>query len=498
MASENRPTVTPPVFERSSGVLLHVTSLPGPYGIGDLGPSAYQWIDWLAETGTRFWQILPLGPTGYGDSPYSSPSSHAGNTDLISPELLVGEGLLPRSDLRPVGDLAHVDYPAVREYKTALLRIAFGNLTGQLHSEYGEFAERESHWAEPLGLYMALKEAHGGTAWTDWPEPLRQREPDALAAARTDLASEVAFHMFTQFLFHRQLHALRQRAAQRGVEIIGDVPLYVAPDSVDVWLDPELFTVGASGRPTHVAGVPPDMFSASGQRWGNPLYRWEAHRRTGFTWWAGRLRTFFSQSDVLRIDHFTGLVTYYDIEATNPTAMEGVWREGPGRAFFAEVEKAIGPLRVIVEDLGPAGQVVEDLRVELGYPGMEVLQELFVEKGPYGEIDEHRVVYTGTHDNDTALGRFEAETPSYRRRASKYVGQDVESFAEGLVQAAWASPGVIAIAPMQDLLGLGSEARMNYPSTPTGNWGWRMTPGSASPRLGIYLSELNQRYGRGT
>jgi 4-alpha-glucanotransferase len=289
---------------------------------------------------------------------------------------------------------------------------------------------------------------------------------------------------------------MRRHAHERGVEIIGDVPLYVAPDSVDVWLNPELFVLDAGGQPTRVAGVPPDMFSATGQRWGNPLYRWDVHRRSGYSWWADRLRTFFSQSDVLRIDHFTGLVTYYEIEASDPTAMGGVWQKGPGREFFEQVEKALGPLRVIVEDLGPAGQIVEDARLELGYPGMEVLQELFVKKGPYEEIAEDRVVYTGTHDNDTALGRFEAESSQYRRRALRYTGSDEGSFADGLVESAWGSDGVIAITPMQDLLGLGTEARMNYPSTPTGNWRWRMVPGAASALVSEKLTELNQRHDR--
>lgn len=490
--------MTPPDFERASGVLLHVTSLPGSFGIGDLGPASREWIDWLADSGTRYWQVLPIGPTGFGDSPYSSPSSHAGNTDLISPELLVRDGLIQRSELRQIGEANRVDYTAVQEYKDSLLRAAFDNLGGSLEKEFAGFAEREARWVETFGLYMALKESHGGTSWTTWPEPLRTRDPDALSEARADFASEIAFHIFTQFLFHRQLGEVRAYAGQRGVQIIGDVPLYVAPDSVDVWIDPELFTLSETGDPSHVAGVPPDMFSASGQRWGNPLYRWDVHRETRFAWWTDRLRTFFSQSDVLRIDHFTGLVTYYDIEASNPTAIGGVWRDGPGSGFFESVESALGPLRVIVEDLGPAGQIVEDLRLELGYPGMEVLQELFVDEPPYPEIEEDRVVYTGTHDNDTARGRLDGEEEAYRRRALEYTGTIRESYSDGLVESAWASPGVIAIAPMQDLLGLGTEARMNYPSTVSGNWQWRMVPGSASLQLGTKLSGLNQRHRRNT
>jgi 4-alpha-glucanotransferase len=400
--------------------------------------------------------------------------------------------------LEEVGDPERVDYPTVREHKTALLKAAHANLGGSLASEFADFRERNEHWVESFGLYMALKEAHSHTSWTTWSEDLRRRDPRAMADAAASLSTEVSFHVFCQFVFHRQLAEMRVHASARGVEIVGDVPLYVAPDSVDVWLNPELFAIDGAGEPSHVAGVPPDMFSESGQRWGNPLYRWDVHKETGYKWWADRLRTFFAQSDVLRIDHFTGLATYYDIEASNPTAIGGVWREGPGIEFFEAIENILGPLKVIVEDLGPAGQVVEDLRVALGFPGMEVLQELFVEDGPYVEIEEDRVVYTGTHDNDTARGRFDGETEDYRVRALRYTNSEEAAYSLGLVEAAWASPGVIAMAPMQDLLGLGTEARMNYPSTISGNWQWRMASGSASDRIGTKLSDLNQQHRRHT
>lgn len=483
--------ITPPDFERSSGVLLHVTSLPGPFGIGDLGPEAHRWVDWLAETGSRYWQMLPLGPTGFGDSPYSSFSSHAGNTDLISPEALVTEGFLSRDELAPVGDLESVDYRAVRTRKTRWLKLARGRLSGELADAYEGFRHAEADWVEPYALFMALKEAWGGGSWTSWSDRLRRRQAQALVEAASELSDQVDLHVFGQFLFYRQLDHLRSHAGERGVELIGDVPLYVAPDSVDVWLHPHLFTVESTGVPSHVAGVPPDMFSDTGQRWGNPLYRWPAHAEGGYVWWADRLAAFFRQADVLRIDHFTGLVTYYEIEASNPTAMGGVWHPGPGLPFFEAIEGRLGPLRVIVEDLGPAGQVVEELRCRLGYPGMEVIQEAFGTGEAIPPIDRDRVVYTGTHDNDTALGRFESETAAYREEALSFSGDDESSYPAGLIERAWESEAVMAVVPMQDLLGLGSEARMNYPGTTEGNWRWRMLPGAASPALADRLADLN-------
>ena len=487
---------TPPRFERSSGVLMHVTSLPGPYGIGDLGPTSHRWVDWLASSGTRYWQLLPLGPSGFGNSPYSSFSSHAGSVDLISPEGLVSEGLLRAEELHSVGEEGHVDYGAVRKHKSHWLEKALSRLTGDLANEFAAYREAQGHWLDSYSLFMALKHAHGGGSWTGWPLDLKRRDSDALQEAGSRLDAEVDVHAFGQFLFYRQLDALRSHAAERGVEIIGDVPLYVAPDSVDVWLNPELFTLGVDGEPSLVAGVPPDMFSDTGQRWGNPLYRWDRHAEQGYAWWAERLRAFFSQANVLRIDHFTGLVTYYEIDASIPTAMDGVWRPGPGSAFFEAVESRLGPLQIIVEDMGPAGQVVEDLRVELGYPGMEILQEAFGAGQPVGPIAADRVVYTGTHDNNTAKGRLNGETPAYRDDALAYSGDSVDTYPDGLIERVWQSDGVIAVVPLQDLLGLGSEGRMNYPGTTEGNWEWRVMPGAITPLLAEQLAQRNQRNNR--
>jgi 4-alpha-glucanotransferase len=458
-------------------------------------------VDWLAEAGCSYWQMLPLGPTGFADSPYSPFSSFAGNPNLISPELLALDGLLSEEELVGVGEVGRVDYSVVIPHKQAMLDLAFTRLGGDLGAELMDFREREAEWLEPYSLYMALKAAHGGGSWTGWPSELRNRNPEAVAVASRELADEIGRHAFGQFAFYRQLGALREHAASRGVEIIGDVPLYVAPDSVDVWLNPELFTVNMdTGRPSLVAGVPPDAFSETGQWWGNPLYRWDVHARDDFAWWTRRLEANFGQADVLRIDHFTGLAQYYELDGASTTAIEGVWREGPGAALFAAVERRLGHLAIIVEDLGPLGQVVEDLRRQLGYPGMKVLQEAFDDDPDNLFLPENYpkdcVVYTGTHDYDTSRGRFDEEGDGYREQALTYTGTSVETYSWGLISTAWESVAILAVAPMQDLLDLGTEARMNYPSTTDGNWQWRMADDAASPELAGRLAELNRASGR--
>lgn len=480
-------------------MLLHVSSLPGPYGIGDIGPSAYEWVDWLADAGCRYWQMLPLGPTGYADSPYSSLSSFAGNLNLISPALLAKDGLLAQLEGSAVSE--RVDYGSVIRQKWEFLQAAHSRLGGELKTEFLEFQGRERDWVEPYSLFMALKSAHGGGSWTSWPSDLRNRESASLSDARRSLVDEIERHAFGQFVFYRQLDALREYATAKGIEIIGDVPLYVASDSVDVWVNPELFAVDPqTGRPLLVAGVPPDMFSAVGQWWGNPLYRWKAHSANDYEWWSSRLAAFLRQADVLRLDHFTGFARYYEIEGDAENAIGGVWREGPGAALFTAAQRRLGGFDLIVEDLGPLGEVVEDLRAQLGYPGMKILQDAF--DGPAGNqflpenYQEDCVVYTGTHDNNTARGRLDGESDAYRSRALSFTGGGPESFAWDLLSRAWDSVAVIAIAPMQDLLGLGSAARMNYPATTEGNWQWRMAEGMATPALGGQLASLNQVTGR--
>jgi len=490
------------MFPRSSGVLLHVSSLPGPYGVGDLGPAAHSWVDWLADAGCRYWQMLPLGPTGYADSPYWPLASSAGNINFVSPDLLVADGLLPEGEVGGKENTGRVDYSSVIQHKREMVGLAFARLTGGLEEEFAQFRKREAEWLDDYTLFMALKDAHGERRpWTDWSPELRARDPETLKMARGELGVEIALHAFGQFIFYRQFEALREHARGRRVEIIGDVSLYVAADSVDVWLNPELFTVDpTTGRPSMVAGVPADLFSETAQWWGHPLYRWDAHRADDFEWWARRLEFFLRQSDVLRIDHFTGFARYYAIDGGSESAFEGVWRDGPGLAFFKSMERRFGDLDVIVEDLGPLGDVVEDLRAELGYPGMKVLQEAFdgdpANKFLPENFSEDFVVYTGTHDNDTARGRLDWESDQYRQQALAFTQATSETYPWELISRAWESIAVMAITQMQDLLGLGTEARMNIPSTTEGNWQWRMAEGVASSDLAEKLADLNRRTGR--
>ena len=486
------------MFSRSAGVLLHVSSLPGPYGIGDLGPSAIDWIDWLAGAGCRYWQVLPLGPAGYGDSPYSSPSSFAGNLNLIAPDLL---GEFDVQDPTPAsGPQSKVDFGTVINAKRALVNQAHDRMPNRIRSEFEEFREGAKVWLAPHALFMALKDAHGGAPWFEWEEELARADRAALASAERRLDLEISRHAFGQFIFFRQLVAVRRHAAARGVQIIGDVPLYVARDSVEVWQRPDLFEVDTAGRPLHVAGVPPDSFSPVGQVWDTPVYRWDHHERDGFTWWVDRIEALSKQADVLRIDHFTGFRKFYSIDGGTTDVMAGEWRDGPGGLLFAAVRARLGEVPMIVEDLGPLGEEVERLRLELGYPGMRVLQDAFVEGSDHerlpAKFPENCAVYTGTHDNATARQRLDEEDDDYRRRALAYTGGSADTFAWDLVTRAWESRPIIAIAPMQDLLGLGAEARMNTPGTNSGNWQWRMSTGDASPDLAARLSQITARTGR--
>lgn len=486
---------TPPKFERASGVLLHVTSLPGPYGIGDLGPGAHRWVDMLASSGTLYWQVLPLGPPGLGDSPYSSLSSHAGSIDLISPEALVDDGLLDASELRSIGDVGVADYQTVRKHKAEWIDQSLRRVDGALAGEFEAF-KSETSWLDDYCLFMALRHRFGGGSWTEWPPEFRDRATSVLERARIELADDIESHAFGQFLFYRQLAALRMHAAASGVKILGDVPLYVDADSADVWVNPELFDLDATGKPVNIGGVPPDGFSPTGQRWESPLYRWDRHAADGYAWWANRLSTYFSHADVLRIDHFIGYVNYYEIDAAAPDAVNGAWRPGPGVAFFERMEERLGPLQLIVEDLGPATPAVVAARQELGYPGMRMVQDDFGKGVAVPAIGFDSVAYTGTHDNDTARGRFDSETDEYRADALAWTGGDEDSFPEAFVDAVWRSDAVIAVAPIQDLLALGAEARMNTPGTTGGNWDWRVDSDAPFAEVAARLAELNRSAGR--
>ena len=491
-------------FERASGVLLHPTSLPGPYGIGDLGPAAYRWVDWLAGSGCKLWQVLPIGPTGFGDSPYQCFSAFAGNPYLVSPDLLLEQGLLTHADLSdmPAWNDQRVDFGQLYIWKPALLEKAFRRFSanpGPVQAEFDTFCADNAAWLEDYALFMALKEAHGGGSWDGWPASLRLRDTAALAEARSSLAGLILRFSFFQFLFFRQWNAVRAYAHEKDLQIIGDIPLFVAIDSSDVWAHPDLFFLDENGRPTVVAGVPPDYFSPTGQLWGNPLYRWEKHKASGYIWWLERIRATLRLVDIIRIDHFRGFAGYWEIPAGNPTAEQGRWVPGPGADFFNVVQANLGRLPILAEDLGVITPDVVALRDQFDLPGMKILQFAF--SGPDNPFLPHRyplncLVYTGTHDNDTSRGWYESGPEGEKDFARRYLGVDGSDFAWDLIRAAWTSVGIFALAPMQDLLNLGTEARMNYPSHLGGNWEWRMTDDAMTGDLRDRLKELNWLFER--
>ena len=499
-------------FERSSGVLLHPTSLPGRYGIGDLGPSAFQFIDWLADAGCKLWQILPLGPTGYGDSPYQCFSAFAGNPYLISPDFLLRDDLLHPDDLAEIPDFSanEVDYGRIIPWKLNLLErafIRFKSAPKVVRQEFDHFCAENVSWLPDYALFMALKEVHGGGAWGEWPEPLRKRDLDTLAEAGTRYADAIERYTFYQFAFFRQWLAVREHAHQRGLRIIGDIPIFVAYDSADVWANPDLFFIDEDSQSSVVAGVPPDYFSETGQLWGNPLYHWDVLKGRDYDWWIARFRAILSQVDIVRLDHFRGFAGYWEIPAGSATAETGRWVQGPGEDFLTAVESALGDastglstgLPIIAEDLGEITPDVIELRDQFNLPGMKILQFGF--SGPDNAFlphnyPSHCVTYTGTHDNDTARGWYEAAPDHERDYARRYLETDGSNFPWDLVRTAWSSVAVYAVAPMQDLLGLGTEARMNYPSKLGGNWGWRLMPDALSRELQDRVRELNYLYRR--
>jgi 4-alpha-glucanotransferase len=491
---------------RSSGVLLHVASLPGPFGIGDLGPAAHRWIDTLSQAGQRWWQVLPVGPTGYGDSPYQSPSTFAGNPNLLSPELLERDGLASAAEVAacelPEGP---VDYEAAIRAKARLLGAAFGRFRAgdapALREPFRQFREREAAWLDDFALFTAVKDGHGGAPWWQWPKPLALRDPEALRAAAGESSADAEAQRFGQFLFARQWAALRQHARARGVRLLGDLPIYVAEDSADVWAHPDLFALGADRRPVLVAGVPPDYFSATGQLWGNPVYDWAAHRRTGFRWWAGRMRATLRMVDMVRVDHFRGVEAFWAVPAGDDTARNGAWMPGPGGQLLEAIRGALGTVPVVAEDLGFITPEVDALRERYGLPGMRVLQFAFG-----GAVESrflpHRYardlfVTTGTHDNDTTRGWFDKLTAAERRAYEEYAPEAAREPVWALVRLAWASVADFAFAPLQDLLGLGSEARLNTPGVASGNWRWRATAAQVADRAWIErLAEFTRAYER--
>ncbi|QDV20466.1 4-alpha-glucanotransferase [Gimesia panareensis] len=472
---------------RSAGLLMHVTSLPGPYGIGDLGNTARSWIDLLAEAGQAWWQMLPLGPTGYGDSPYQPVSSFAGNWLLISPDDLVADGLL-HSDELTHQDFAvdFVDFPAVRSYKQQLLQTvhaSFATRAGsELQQSFSQFCEQEQHWLEEYALFQALQDRYQGASYLTWPKELVRRDVAALSETRQQLSGAIEQIRLAQFLVFRQAEQLKQYSHSQGIRLIGDLPFFVSPDSCDVWANPELFLLDEQFRPEYVAGVPPDYFSAEGQLWGNPVYDWEALQQTGYQWNINRIRALLQHVDLIRLDHFRGFAAAWHIPAGSPNALKGEWVTGPASDFFTAVQQELGDLPFIAEDLGIITADVNELRDQFQLPGTRVLQFAF-DGDPRNLYLPHNfvtdtVVYTGTHDNNTTRGWYASLTDQERQIVCRMLHHSAvpeEEMAPLLLQQAWSSIAALAITPLQDLLNLGEDARMNTPGQCEGNWRWRCT-----------------------
>lgn len=497
----------PPEY-RGSGLLLHVTSLPSPYGIGDVGPAAWAWVDRLHAAGQSWWQTLPLGPTGFGDSPYQSLSSFAGNELLISPECLIEDGLLRGSDCEGGSFSATaVDYDAVIPFRQRLLERAWTNFSAgartDLRSAYDRFREDHAAWLEDYALFRALRAKHDSAHFLEWPPEVIQRTPRALAQARRDLADRIDQVRFAQFLVFRQTKRLKEHAHAMGLRLIGDLPFFVSPDSSDAWANPELFLLDEERRPRAVAGVPPDYFSAQGQRWGNPVYNWDALRQTGYRWWVDRLRVLLAHVDMIRLDHFRAFAAAWHVPADAPTAQSGQWVPGPGAEFFRAVQQALGGLPFIAEDLGLITPDVVALRDQFHMPGTRVLQFAF-EGGSDNPYLPHNyvpntVVYTGTHDNATTRGWFEQLPDDQRRAVWKYLKQPAgasDQIAWALMRLAWSSAAALAMAPFQDLLNLGRDARMNLPGRAEGNWRWRCTEAMLSTPAFEWLRDLTETSNR--
>ncbi len=505
-------------FPRGSGILLHPTSLPSSWGIGDLGPEAYLFVDFLASAGQSWWQLLPLGPTGYGNSPYMCFSALAGNPLLISPEKLVEDGLLPRADLQTRPDLPQdrVFYRGAIEFKRTVLEKSFDVFKAappDVHREgLRTFRERNAAWLEDYALFMALKEAHRGQAWTKWEPDLVSRTPQALQEASHRMRERVEFHRYVQYLFFHQWTRLREYCHGKGVRIIGDLPIYIAHDSAEVWSNRGMFYLDERGSPTVVAGVPPDYFSATGQRWGNPIYKWEDRATSGYRWWIDRFRANLSLVDLLRLDHFRGFEAYWEIPAAETEAVNGRWVKGPGAGLFSALKSALGDLPVIAEDLGVITPEVEALRDEFALPGMKILQMAFGRDPKAHDYrphhhSKHCAVYTATHDHNTTVGWFMAEAgkettqsreevEQERAFALKYLGTEGREIQWDMIRLAMSSVATLAIFPLQDVLGLGSEARMNRPGTAKGNWEWRFQAGVLTHAIGDRLRELADLYDR--
>ncbi len=496
--------------KRGSGILLHVTSLPSPYGIGDLGPWAYQYADFLSQTKQSYWQVLPLNPTypAYGNSPYSSISTFAGNTLLISPDLLSEEGLLSKTELeaKPSFSENRCEYSKVIPYKERLFEHVYDHFkkTHKGWDVFEAFCSKHSSWLEDFSLFAVIKKRLKGQVWNEWPKALRDREPQALEVIRKENRDELVKEKFLQYLFLKQWCSLKDYCNQRGVQLLGDLPIYVNFDSADVWTNPHLFKLDEAKRPSFVAGVPPDYFSETGQLWGNPVYQWDTLREKGFDWWIKRMAHHFDLFDIVRIDHFRGLVSYWEVPAAEKTAINGKWVDVPVEDFFNALLKRFFSLPIIAEDLGLITPAVREVLHHFGFPGMKVLLFAFSEDHPMHPYLPHTyganfLAYTGTHDNNTVRGWFEREAiPDDKRRLFRYLGGNVpvSELHWAMIRLAMMSVANMVIFPMQDILGLGEEARMNRPSIGEGNWEWRLLPGQLTPAVTQRLLEMTKIYGR--
>ncbi|MCX8061034.1 MAG: 4-alpha-glucanotransferase [Anaerolineales bacterium] len=504
----SKTNANPSIFKRTGGILLHPISLPGHWGIGELGDQALRWIDFLKQSSCGLWQILPLGPTGYGDSPYQCFSSFAGNPNLISIELLYQENLLDQTDLKDAPNFSpdRVDFGRLIPWKNHLLNRAYQNFRqrhlSELQEKFETFCAQHTDWLDDFALFMTLKAAHKGRVWMEWDEPYRVRSPKALQAFLATHNEGVDAFRFQQFLFFRQWSEIRTKANEAGIRIVGDVPIFVAQDSCDVWCNPQLFKLNPQGYPRVVAGVPPDYFSPTGQRWGNPLYNWKAHRHTRFDWWKKRIRHALTQVDIIRIDHFRGFCACWEIPAHLPTAEKGRWVRSPGKSLLRLLTAELGgELPFIAEDLGVITPDVIELREAFQLPGMKVLQFAFDGDDPRNPFLPHNyvplcVAYTGTHDNDTTFCWYASLDERVQEIARNYLPLIDQDPAWQLIRSAWASVAVFAIAPLQDFLRLGSEARLNFPGRVGQYWSWRATEDGLNGHLAEQIAKLNYQYNR--
>lgn len=496
------------MFKRSSGILFHPTSLPGKYGIGTLGKKAFEFVDFLAKAKQQLWQIFPLGPTGYGDSPYQSFSTFAGNPYLIDFDLLIEGNLLQQSDLEGINfgnNEECIDYGLIYNEKYPLLRKAYENFkkleNNPYTQNYNDFKWCNGWWLEDYAMYIALKNHFNGLPWNEWPADIKARNHDAMEKYRWEIGDDIEFHRFIQFLFFTQWNDVKEYANNKGIKIIGDIPIFVAADSADAWANPEIFLFDEDRKPVKVAGVPPDYFSATGQLWGNPLFDWDKLKETGYKWWIDRVKANLSLYDIIRIDHFRGFESYWSINYGEETAINGKWEKGPGMDLFNAIRESLGDLNIIAEDLGTLTDDVVKLKNDTGFPGMRILQFAF-SQDPENEYlphnyDNNTVVYTGTHDNDTTNSWFSNLNDIEKQEVREYINvYDDNGIVYGLIRAALSSVADIAIIPMQDYLNLGGFARINTPGLAAGNWQWRLKNDGLSDELAKTISHLTEIYGR--